>query len=180
MYKDPIVWNGGRQILGEVIKVYSNDSTIRKAEIIGQALSIEQMPDSIHYNQISSKDMNAYFIQGKIREAESIGNVRSVYYPVDDKDTSMIGLNYLETDTMRMYLNPERKLDHIWTCKFTSTLYPMTQIPPEKEKLDAFAWFDYIRPIDKFDIFNWRGKGKDKSLKVIKRREAPLQHLNSR
>lgn len=179
MYKDPIVWNVGRQILGEVIKVYSNDSTIRKAEIRGQALSIEQMPDSIHYNQISSKDMNAYFVKGKIREVESIGNVRSIYYPVDDKDSSMIGMNYLETDTMRMFLNQDRKLDHIWTCKFASTLYPMPQVPPAKEKLDVFAWFDYIRPIDKYDIFNWRGKGKDKALKIVKRHEAPLQHLSS-
>ncbi len=28
MYRDPIVWNGGQQVLGEVIKVYLNDSTI--------------------------------------------------------------------------------------------------------------------------------------------------------
>ena len=28
MYRDPIVWNGGQQVLGEVIKVYLNDSTM--------------------------------------------------------------------------------------------------------------------------------------------------------
>lgn len=177
MYHDPIVWNMGRQLLGEVIKVYSNDSTIRRAEVIGQALSVEMRPDSVRFNQISSKQMNAYFVDGKIRETEAIGNVRTIYYPVDDKDSSLIGLNYLETDTMRMYLTPERRLDHIWTCKFTSTLYPMTQIPPGREKLDVFGWFDYIRPKDKYDIFNWRGKKEDEKLKVVKRREAPLQRL---
>lgn len=177
MYRDPIVWNGNRQLLGEMIKVYMNDSTIRQAEIIGQALSVEQMPDSVHYNQISSKQMNAYFVEGKIRKVESFGNVRSIYYPTNDKDSTLIGLNYLETDTMRMYMTPDRKLDRIWTNKFTSVLYPMTQIPPMRDKLDVFGWFDEIRPKDKYDIFNWRGKGEDKNLKEVKKREAPLQHL---
>lgn len=177
MYRDPVVWNGNRQLLGEMIKVYMNDSTIRQAEIIGQALSVEQMPDSVHYNQISSKQMNAYFVEGKIRKVESFGNVRSIYYPMNDKDSTLIGLNYLETDTMRMYMTPDRKLDRIWTNKFTSVLYPMTQIPPMRDKLDVFGWFDEIRPKDKYDIFNWRGKGEDKNLKEVKKREAPLQHL---
>ena len=121
--------------------------------------------------------MNAYFVEGKIRKVESFGNVRSIYYPTNDKDSTLIGLNYLETDTMRMYMTPDRKLDRIWTNKFTSVLYPMTQIPPMRDKLDVFGWFDEIRPKDKYDIFNWRGKGEGKNLKEVKKREAPLQHL---
>lgn len=180
MYHDPIVWNGGRQLLGEVIKVYMNDSTIRRAEVIGQAFSVKIVHDSIHYDQISSKQMNAYFIDGKIRETEAFGNVRSIYYPLDDKDSSLLAMNYLETDTMRMYLTPERKLDHIWTNKFTATYYPMTQIPTGRDKLDVFGWFEDIRPKNKYDIFNWRGKKEDQKLKVVKRHEVPLQRLDER
>lgn len=61
MYKDPIVWNGNRQLLGEKILVFMNDSTVRFAHVIGQALSVEQMPDSVHFNQISSSEMKSYF-----------------------------------------------------------------------------------------------------------------------
>ena len=43
-----------RQLLGEKILVFMNDSTVRFAHVIGQALSVEQMPDSVHFNQISS------------------------------------------------------------------------------------------------------------------------------
>ncbi len=180
MYKDPIVWSGNRQLLGEVIHAYMNDSTVRLAHVIGQALSVEMLPDSTHYNQITSKEMKAYFDKGQIRMAESIGNVQTVYYPVDDKDTTLMGLNFLETDTMRMYITPERQLDHIWTNKFTSVMYPMTQIPPSKYKLPNFAWFDDIRPKDKDDIFVWRGKGKDMELKNLKRHSAPLQVLSKK
>ena len=178
MYHDPIVWNGNRQLLGEKIKVYMNDSTIRRAHVIGQALSIEQMPDSVHFNQVSSKLMTANFLEGVLRQTEAVGNVRTIYYPVDDKDSTLIGLNYLETDTMRMYLSKERQLERIWTCKFQSTLYPITQIPPMKEKLDVFAWFDGLRPINKDDIFVWRGKRKGEELSAGKRHEAPLQKLD--
>ena len=179
MYKDPIVWNGNRQLLGEKILVYMNDYTVRFAHVIGQALSIEQMPDSVHYNQITSSEMKAYFEHGEVKTAESIGNVQTIYYMTDDKDSSLVGLNYLETDTMRMYMGPGRKMEKIWTNKFTSTMYPMTQIPPSKYKLNNFAWFEDLRPKDKNDIFVWRGKAKGTELKNIKRHEAPLQKITN-
>ena len=49
----------------------------------------------------------------------------------------------------------------------------MTQIPPDKYLLEGFAWFDYIRPLNKDDIFNWRPKKAGTELKEQKRREAP-------
>lgn len=177
LYKDPIVWNMGRQVLGEVMHAYVKDSTIHFADVIGQALSVEQL-DSVHYNQVAAKEMRVYFEEGKARQTWSVGNVQSVYYPMDDADTTLIGLNYLETDTMKMYLTPERQLDRIWTCKAQGTMYPITQIPPDKYKLPNFAWFDFIRPRDKHDIFLWRGKGEEAVLKEEKRREPPKKKLN--
>lgn len=177
MYKDPIVWNANRQLLGEVIKAYMNDSTIRMAHVIGQALSIDEMPDSVHFNQVTSKEMKAYFENGLARMGESIGNVQTIYYLTNDKDSSIVGLNYMETDTMRMYLSPERQLQKIWANKSVGTFYPITQVPPSKVKLPNFAWFDDIRPKDKNDIFVWRGKKQEQQLKVIKRHTAPLQVL---
>lgn len=177
MYKDPVIWNANRQMLGEEIRAYMADSTIRFAHVIGQALSIEQMPDSVHYNQITSSEMKSYFEKGEMKMTEAIGNVQTVYYMTNDKDSSLVGLNYLETDTMRMYLGAARKLDKIWTNKFTSTMYPITQVPPAKYKLPNFAWFEDLRPTDKNNIFVWRGKSSGTELKSFKRHEAPLQSL---
>lgn len=178
MYKDPILWSDGRQVLGEEIRAYMADSTIRFAHVIGQALSVEQHPDTIHYDQISSKEMKSWFDHGKLRLNQAQGNVRTAYYVIDDADSAFIGMNYLETDTMRMYLSPERRLEKIWTCKHSGTMYPITQIPHGKDKLPDFAWFNYIRPLNKDDIFEWRPKNSGTALKIEKRREAPLQHLS--
>lgn len=177
MYKDPIVWNGNRQILGEVIEVFMKDSTIDRAHVINQAFSAEMLPDSVKFNQISSREMFGYFDNGELRKTEAIANVQASYYMIDDKDSTVQAMVYLETDTMRMFLK-DRQLQRIWTCKNNAVGYPITQLPPSKTKLPAFAWFDYIRPRNKDDIFNWRGKERGTELKSIKRSVAPLQHID--
>lgn len=177
MYKDPITWNGDRQLLGEVIKVYMKDSTLDRAHVINQALSAELLHDGKHYNQVASREMFAYFDKGELTGTEARGNVMVVFYPVDDKDSTLMGLVYLETDTLRMYMK-DRQLQRIWTPKNSGTMYPMTQIPPSRYKLPNFAWFDYIRPVDKHDIFNWRGKKDGTALKTVTRHVAPLQQIS--
>ena len=179
MYKDPITWNENRQLLGEQIVVFMKDSTVEHAHIIGQALSVEKLDEEEHYNQVSSKEMFAWFHDGEIYESDAKSNVEAIYFPVDDKDSTYIGMNYTQTDEMRMFLK-ERKLQRIWMPKATNTMYPMTQIPRGKSKLSQFAWFDYVRPLHKDDIFEWRGKAAGTEMKVQNRHSAPLRTLDNR
>lgn len=164
MYRDPILWNGNQQLLGEVVKVYMNDSTIDWAHIISQALAVEQM-DSVHFNQVSGKEMMAYFEGGEMRRVEVNANVLVVYYPVDDKDSTLIGMDYTEGGFLRMLIRDRKMERGSFIGKATGTMYPMNQIPPDKSRLPSFAWFDYVRPVSKEDIFNWRGKRSDQRLK---------------
>ena len=173
LYRDPVAWAQGNQLLGEKMIVYMNDSTVRYAEVLGQALSVQQMRDTIHYNQVSSRDMRAYFVEGKLSETWAVSSVKSVYYLEDDADSTIIGLNYMETDTMKMYLTPEKKLYKIWVHAPEATMYPLTQTPPEKHFLPTYVWFDYMRPVSKDDIFVWRPKKQGTELKEQKRREPP-------
>lgn len=177
MYRDPIAWSGSQQVLGEVIKVYLKDSNINRVHVIGQALSVEQMNDKVNYNQVSSNEMLAYFRNGEVREAEAKDNVLVVYYPVDESDSSLIGLNYTETTLLRVFIE-NRRMQRVWMPRADGTLYPMSQIPPQKRYLPTYAWFDYVRPLDKEDIFNWRPKAAGAELKIVKRKSAPLQYLD--
>ena len=159
MYKDPIVWNNGQQLVGDEIQVFMKDSVIDHAHVINNAFSIEQLPDREHFNQISSKEMFAYFKNGEIDEAQAKDNVLIIYYPVDESDSTLIGLNYTETTELKMYME-NRKMKKIWMPKAEGTLYPMSQIPPEKKYLPGYAWYEDVRPRDRYDIFNWRPKQK--------------------
>lgn len=168
MYRDPILWNEGQQLLGEEIKVYMNDSTIDWAHIINQALTVEQK-DSIHFNQISGKEIKAYFAEGEARKVDVIGNVLVVYYP-QEQDSTMIGMNTSETSLLNMYLKDRKMERMVMSPKSNGTLYPMNQIPPDKMKLPTFSWFDYVRPLSKEDIFNWRGKKAGEALRKTERK----------
>lgn len=178
MYHDPIIWNEKQQLLGEEINVYMNDSTIDWAHIINQALTVEQK-DSIHYNQISGKEIKAYFQGGEARKIDVIGNVLVIYYP-EEKDSTMIGMNTSETSLLNLHLMNRKMEKMVMSPKSNGTLYPMDQIPVDKMKLPTFVWFDYIRPQNKEDIFNWRGKKSGETLRKTTRKPvtSPKRELN--
>ena len=157
MYDDPIVWNYNQQLLGDRIDVFMKDSLIDHAHVINNAFSIQQLKsDTALYNQVSSKEMFAYFIEGKIHETRAKDNVLIGYY-FEEGDSVAIIYNYQETTEMRMFLK-DRKLERVWTPKTSGTMYPPNQIPPDKKRLDGFAWYDYVRPLSRHDIFLWRPK----------------------
>jgi hypothetical protein len=80
----------------------------------------------------------------------------------------------METSLLRMFME-KRKLQRIWAPKSEGVMYPMTQIPPAKRYLQGFAWFDYVRPRSKADIFNWRGKKAGTELKTQKRKTPKIE-----
>ena len=161
LYHDPITWNLNQQLVGDEIQVFMKDSVIDHAHVIGNAFSIEELPKEKCYNQVSSKEMFAFFIEGQIHEAQAKDNVITVYYPEDKADSSYVGLVYMETSVLRMFMDSIGKLSRIWTPKADGTMYPMSQIPTNKRYLNGFAWYDYVRPLSKDDIFIWRGKKKE-------------------
>lgn len=175
MYYDPVLWNGGQQLLGEEIKVYMNDSTIDWAHIVNQALTVEEK-DSIHYNQVAGKEMKFYFKGKDIYMAEVIGNVQSIFYP-EDEDSVMMGMNFIEASRLNLY-RKEGKMERIvFHTQPKGVFTPMLLIEPDKMKLANFAWFGYMRPLNKQDIFHWRGKKSGEELKRMPRREVPLPTL---
>ena len=174
LYRDPIVWSENRQILGEQIDVNFNEQTIDSIYVSRQALLVEAV-DSVHYNQVSGHQMRAYFKDGDMHENNVDGNVRVIQFPLE-KDSTVIYQLYMETAKLKMSLE-QRKLQRIWTPAAEGQFYGIGMAPREHSELENYAWFDYVRPLHKDDIFNWRSKRKGTELKSTIRRQAPLQHL---
>ena len=112
-----------------------------------------------------------------MRKVDVIGSVRLVYYPMES-DSTLIGMNVSETCLLNMFLENRKMKIMSMSPKSNGTLYPMLHRPPEKMKLDNFVWFDYIRPLDKEDIFKWRGKKAGQGLKKSNRSAVPLPNHN--
>lgn len=174
-YKGPVVWNQNQQLLGEEIRVYMNDSTIDWAHIINQALAVEKK-DSVNYNQVSGKEMKAYFQQKQIRRSLVTGNVRVAFY-LQEKNKGIIAFNSSETSILDLYLKDRQLEKAVMKPQTNGTTYPMDQIPEEKRFLTNFVWLDYMRPKNKEDIFNWVGKKAEDKLKQSKRsNKIPANH----
>lgn len=175
LYRDPIVWNENRQVVGEEITAFLNDSTVDSIYVDRQAMTVEQV-DSTHYNQVGAQQMRVYFDeQGEIKENRAIGNVMVVNFPLE-KDSTLLYQNYVETAEARMFME-KRKMKKIWAPASHGWFYPLGLAPGERTLLKGFAWFDYIRPLSPEDVFNWRGKKKGAELKPSIRRQAPVQKL---
>ena len=180
MYKDPILWNNGIQLLGEEIKIYMDTASIDWVHIINQTLYAEYVDssESADYNQVKGQEMKFYFDDGKINEMQVIGSVEIIFYPIDDSDSTYVGMNTTVAGRITAYLK-DGQVERLFVPKEAKgVLYPMGQRPSDKRFLDNFVWFDYVRPLSKEDIFNWRGKGSNLELKVIRRENIPLPTLD--
>lgn len=177
LYRDPIVWSGNRQILGEEINVFCNDSTIDSVYVERQSFLAEKV-DSTHFNQVSAQLMRSYFEKGEMKKNYADGNVYVINYPLE-KDSTILYQNYTETSQLRMYMK-NRKLAKLWTPAAKGAYYAIGMAPPDRTFLETFAWFDYIRPRGKYDLFEWRPKKKGTELKASVRHEAPVQVLDKK
>lgn len=176
MYGQPILWNEEQQVFGEEIRIYNNDSTINWIHIVNQAMTIEKV-DSASYNQVAAKEMFCYFKDGAMERNNAKGNVYLCYF-MEESDGARIGMNYTETPEMNIFMK-NKKVDKVWMQTPSGTMYPPFAIPDDKRYLPSFAWFDYIRPKNKDDIFGWKSKKEDQMLKKTEKKHVPKQSLDN-
>ena len=173
MFYEPVLWHGKQQILGEKIDIFMNDSTLDWAHIYNQSLSVEQV-DSSYFNQVSGKEMFAYFNgEGDVYKIDVVGNVLSVYYPQEEDSTVML-MNVAETSLLNVYVNDRRIERMVMSPASNGVAYPLDQIPAGEDFLKSFVWLEDLRPKDKTDIFVWKGKKEEDKLKEQETREIKL------
>ena len=176
MYKDPILWNEGQQLVGEEIKMHMDSSSIDWVHIINQALYVEKV-DSTEFNQINGKEMKFFFKDKKLSEMQVINSVNIIYFPLDD-DSTMVGMNTTVAGKLVGTKKDGQLHKLVIPTQSSGVFYPMSQIPAKSRYLSNFVWFDYVRPLSKEDIFHWRGKRKGEELKKISRGSIPLPTLD--
>ena len=151
MFKNPILWNLDYQIFGDTIKVYMNDSTVRWAHVPAFAFATQQK-DTAFFDQLSGKDLKAFFKEGRLDKVDVSGNVRTIFYP-QERDSTFTGLNYAESSFLTMYLKDQKMDKLIMYNKVDGSLTPIPKITPAQLYLPDFHWYEEIRPRDPADIF---------------------------
>lgn len=151
LYREPVLWNEQQQLYGDTIEIFMNDSTIDWVHMKQYCFAIQEK-DSIHFNQLKGRDLKAYFVGGDIRYILVEGNAESIFYPEED-DGTMTGMNQTESSYLSMNLR-DKKIEKlkIWP-KSKNRMTPIPDLSSEQLRLPDFQWFDYLRPLNKDDIF---------------------------
>ncbi len=150
MMQMPIIWNENQQITGDTIHLYPKNGTVNRMHVVNNAMMIQE-EDTIHYNQVSGKEIIAYIQKEELHHVDISGNVESIFYPNDQGD--LIGLNTIKSSYMTVFFK-DGKLERFNVYPSpTAIMYPMSQITENMLYLTNYTWQIDIRPISKDDIF---------------------------
>lgn len=156
MYRNPILWNTGYQMNGDTIKIFFNDSTIERMNVLRYAFAIQKLEsviDSSYFNQLKGKNLTAWFYDGEIYKMYVDGNAESVYYPVDEKDGSFIGLFKSESSYINFDIKNRKPARIVWYPEPDCDILPIPDLTPQDKFLKDFINYDYLRPKNKEGIF---------------------------
>lgn len=150
MFVSPVVWNEQRQISGNIIAVHFNDSTYDRVTLPEQAFIADHIED-VHYNQISGKELVAFFSGGELKHIDINGNVELILYPEEEDSTinkivnsesSFLSADFKGRTTERIKMWPET----------TGTVTPLFLAKKSLYFLPKFRWFSGIRPQSPEDV----------------------------
>ncbi len=146
----PILWTDGKQITGDTVKLIPKDGSFDHVHVINNAFIVIE-EDTVHYNQISGKEIFGYIADSELKRLEVIANVQSIIYPVDEGE--IIGLNSIESSYMNVYFK-DGKLDKMNVFPAPkATLYPIREVTEQMQKLSNFSWQIEVRPAKWQDVF---------------------------
>ncbi len=146
----PIIWNENQQITGDTIHIYPKNGTIDKMHVVNNAMMIQE-EDTIHYNQISGKEIIAHIQNEELHHVDISGNVESIFFPNDQDE--LIGLNTIKSSYMTVYMKDGKLERFVVFPSPTAVMYPMSQITENMLHLANYTWQIEVRPTSKEDIF---------------------------
>lgn len=146
LYVDPVMWNQDSQISSDVIKIYTRNSQLDKAEFIDRPIMISQL-DTVAYNQISGKLITAFFRDNKIFRNDVDGNVQTLYYMQEEDSPDPMALMFIQSGSATYYIDNNTITNIVYRNQPDCIIYPMDKIPvTQKLYLEDFKWEGERRP----------------------------------
>lgn len=153
MHGDPILWSDNNQLSGEFIQAFTKNKKVEHIFIQRSAVAI-QHEDSLFYNQLSGKEIIAYVDSGQLKKVKVNGNAETIYFPRDEKDSTLIGLNKTQSSFVDMYFKNKKVQRVVMTTASNGTMYPLLQLSGSDLYLKNFFWLEDQRPKNKLDLFH--------------------------
>ena len=149
-YHDPVLWAMGNQMTAQVIKLYTKNKVLYKAELENGAFIVAP-EDTLFYDQLKGKRMTGYIKDNVLYRIDVEGNAQTIYYPKDQE--VVIGANKAESSDMTIFLDNGHIKDIIMKNTPKGNLKPPVFLTEKDEKLPGFRWLEDYRPKSRYDIY---------------------------
>ncbi len=146
MFRKPMVWSDERQVYGNRIDVHFNDSVPEWAYLPESGMVAEHIDENF-YNQLTGKELKAWFADNSLKHLDVSGNVQMIVLP-QENDSSYNKLVYAESSYLSLDMTPDKKIEALkmWP-EVTGTVTPLFDVKKaEQQFLPGFVWRDDLRP----------------------------------
>ena len=150
LFGTPALWNEVKnQLTADEMHLLMRNGAFERGSMLTNAWIISQQ-DTLHYNQIKSTEMLGYFRDNKLYRFDALGGVSAIFYMADEDVITTINLK--EAKSMTAALKDGTATRLLYTDAIKSDLYPVGDLPAEKQRLKDFKWRGDERPRHPWDI----------------------------
>lgn len=150
-YKDPAMWNEDKnQFTADSIQMSVRNNAVYKANLIENAFIISQ-EDTVHYDQVKSTEMVAYFKENDVYRFDALGGASAVMF-LKEKDSVITLMNQKECKILSAHII-DRKIQRIkYVEQLKSDVRPTYKLPVDQQRLRNFNWRIAEMPRSRFEL----------------------------
>lgn len=153
LFGKPFMWFDENQISCERIDLLTKNGKLDSAAFQKSVFLVSQdTVDNNYYNQVSGKNMYAWFIDGDLRKIFMKEKSETLYY-LWEEDGTPIGMNKIQSSDMLIYIREQQLETITYISSPSAKLTPLEFVNPLDEKLKGFVWMIEWRPMKREDIF---------------------------
>lgn len=149
-YKDPVMWNDVKnQFVSDSMQAIIKNRALNKVNLISNAF-IATQEDSIHFNQVKSTEMTAFFRDNDLYRFDALGGASAIFYLEEDSVITI--MNQKESKILSASIQ-ERKLQRVkYVEQIKSDAYPIYNLPLSDQRLRDFNWRGDERPVTRYEV----------------------------
>jgi lipopolysaccharide export system protein LptA len=154
MFKSPVAWTDTSQFSSDTLILINGKEGIKEINMSGNSIIINEL-DSIFYNQIQGKVINAFFKEKNLHLMNTKGNAEVVYYIKDEED-AYVGVDKTSCGLMNIYFGSNEVEKIVFYVKPKTQVLPILQADHIKIRLSGFRWNEAAKPKFPADVLNTR------------------------
>ncbi len=149
-YSRPVMWQEGKnQFTADSIQALMKNRQLNKINLLTNAF-IAMQEDSVHFNQIKSLEMAAYFSDNELYRFDALGGVSAIFFMEEDSTITLMDREECKMMTAKIRDNEIQRTRSIHELK--QNVFPIYNLPVEEQRLKGFEWRGDERPVTRFEV----------------------------